>query len=160
MRLRQILFNVVGNALKFTEQGYVKIKVNAQPCETSKPNQIPNQVNLEIQVEDTGIGIAPEQQERIFELFIQSDGQSTRKYGGTGLGLAITKRLTNLLGGTVQLTSELGKGSIFSFKFSQVKVLESANAINAIAPISKLDEDLNQFKPATILVVDDVKSNL
>ena len=156
VRLRQILFNVVGNAIKFTEQGYVRIRVNAQPCETSTQNQIPTPVNLEIQVEDTGIGIAPEQQEQIFEAFIQSDGKSTRQYGGTGLGLAITQRLTNLLGGTVNLTSELGKGSIFSFNFPHIEVLESANTI---APC-KLDEDLNQFKAMTILVVDDVESNL
>ncbi len=145
VRLRQILFNVVGNALKFTERGYVKISA------------IDHLSSITIIVEDTGIGIALEQQERIFDAFVQSEGQSTRKYGGTGLGLAITKRLTEMLGGKIQLHSELGKGSTFTFIFPNVEVADIP-----LEPICEnyLDNDLNQFQTTTILIVDDVRSNL
>jgi PAS domain S-box-containing protein len=112
IRLRQILFNLVGNAVKFTEQGQITITLDA------KPSQTPHRIHLEIQITDTGIGIAPEAQEKIFQSFVQSDGKTTRKYGGTGLGLAITKRLTDLLAGTITLTSELGKGIYFYLELS------------------------------------------
>lgn len=145
IRLRQILFNVVGNALKFTELGHVKIKAEIKDLE------------LKLEISDTGIGIAPEQQERIFEAFVQTEGQSTRKYGGTGLGLAITKRLTKMLGGSIELNSKLGEGSVFSFIFPNIKMLD-----HVVTEEQKIetDEDLNQFKHAKILVVDDVQSNL
>ena len=152
VRLRQILFNVVGNAIKFTEQGYVKIRIrtqrfsNLENCTTS----------LELEVEDTGIGISPNQQQRIFEAFVQSEGQSTRKYGGTGLGLAITKRLTQMLGGTIALESELGKGSIFRFIFPQIAVVPLTPLLAMESP---LDEDLHQFPAVTVLIVDDIKSH-
>jgi PAS domain S-box-containing protein len=128
IRLRQILFNLIGNAIKFTEQGSVKIKVNAQGSATDT-----QKLSLEIQVEDTGIGITPEAQERIFASFVQGDGKSTRKYGGTGLGLAITKRLTHLLGGTIDLTSEVGKGTTFRVRFPQVTQLISVDIENIVA---------------------------
>lgn len=145
IRLRQILFNVVGNAIKFTEQGHVKIKAEI------------NTYELKLEINDTGIGIAPEQQERIFEAFVQSEGQSTRKYGGTGLGLAITKRLTKMLGGTIELNSEVGKGSIFTFIFPQVEILQGSVEVSEK---ELTDENLNQFQKSKILVVDDVQSNL
>jgi PAS domain S-box-containing protein len=128
IRLRQILFNLIGNAIKFTEQGSVKIKVNAQGSPTD-----PQKLSLEIQVEDTGIGIAAEAQERIFASFVQGDGKSTRKYGGTGLGLAITKRLTHLLGGTIDLTSEVGKGTTFYLRFPHVPQFISVDIENIVA---------------------------
>ncbi|MBR8831795.1 MAG: Sensor histidine kinase RcsC [Chroococcopsis gigantea SAG 12.99] len=109
VRLRQILFNVVGNALKFTESGYIKIQVQSQPDAVG--------TTLIISIEDTGIGIQKDQQERIFEMFTQQEGQSNRKYGGTGLGLTITKRLTEMLGGTIALDSKLNQGSIFTLTF-------------------------------------------
>ena len=153
IRLRQILFNTVGNALKFTETGFVKISVFAQL--DLSPNS--NRVQIEITIADTGIGICLEQQQSIFEAFKQSEGQSTRKYGGTGLGLAITKRLTEMLGGTVRLESKLGKGSAFTFIFPNLTItgIETRAVV-----LSKLDEDLNQFATATVLVVDDVQYNL
>ncbi|MDF0553476.1 PAS domain S-box protein [Kamptonema sp. UHCC 0994] len=153
IRLRQILLNTVGNALKFTEAGFVKISVRAQ----LEPSTLSNRVQIEITVADTGIGICFDQQEIIFEAFKQSEGQSTRKYGGTGLGLAITKHLTEMLGGTVGLQSELGKGSAFTFIFPNLKITEIETP--SLVP-SNLDEDLNQFSTATVLVVDDVKYNL
>ena len=150
VRLRQILFNVVGNAIKFTEKGMVKISV----C-SSRDNQ--EKKALELAVTDTGIGIALEEQEQIFNAFMQSEGQSTRKYGGTGLGLAITKRLVETLGGTVRVASELGSGSTFTFIFTSVTTAHWTPS--EIVP-SILDEDLCQFEPSTLLIVDDVQSNL
>lgn len=152
VRLRQILFNTIGNALKFTEQGYVKICLRCQIY----PDGDARKAWLVIAVEDTGIGIAPPQRQRIFEAFVQSEGQSTRKYGGTGLGLAITRRLTIILGGTLLLKSELGKGSTFIFVFPDVTLTDWMTK-----PVgdSQLNTNLEQFQPSVLLVVDDVKSN-
>jgi PAS domain S-box-containing protein len=108
LRLRQILLNLVGNAIKFTEQGFVMVNVDAEE-ETSKT------VMLHTRVRDTGIGISPEKQALVFEAFTQADGSTTRKYGGTGLGLAITLRLVTLMGGKIWIESELGQGSTFHF---------------------------------------------
>lgn len=151
-RIRQILFNVVGNALKFTNTGAITISIKTQ----SYPTLNGEKFWLELMIEDTGIGIAEDQQSLIFEAFIQSSGQSNRKYGGTGLGLAITQRLTQIMGGTVLLQSQLGKGSIFTFVFPEVSPGQ-----NPIIPEYNLSEDLNlnQFKPSKILVVDDIESN-
>jgi PAS domain S-box-containing protein len=151
VRLRQILFNVVGNAIKFTEEGYVKVWMTSIPLTA-------DQIQLIIMVEDTGIGIAQDNQSRVFDVFTQSEGQSSRKYGGTGLGLTITRRLTEILGGRIELKSELGKGSTFRFIFSDVLV-ETKPLQTVSSRLEALDSDLNQFAPATILVVDDVKSN-
>ncbi|HAC62940.1 MAG TPA: ATPase [Cyanothece sp. UBA12306] len=170
VRLRQILFNVVGNALKFTEKGYVKITISVVENKLENSQEINDLCNdcifdldsnpdcycLTISVEDTGIGIAPEQQKSIFDAFTQSEGQSTRKYGGTGLGLTITRRLTQMLGGTVQLKSVLGEGSTFNFYFPYVFIPKNKD----IKTIKKeTNVDFNQLYPATILVVDDVLSN-
>lgn len=169
-RLRQILFNVVGNAIKFTQEGFVKICVKICPGEAGTTEN--NRVCLEMTVEDTGIGIAADQQERIFDSFIQSQGQSSRQYGGTGLGLAITRRLTKMLGGAVSVHSEIGKGSTFRFVFPQVTITDwTPRALTYSDDVSvlkaspakrqghQLDEDLDQFSAATLLVVDDTPSN-
>ncbi len=105
-RVRQCLINLVNNAIKFTEQGYVHINISMQE-EDGRPF-------IRFDVEDTGVGITPDKQESMFEPFTQADGSTARKYGGTGLGLAITKQLSELLGGELTLTSEAGKGSVFS----------------------------------------------
>ncbi|MBD2569999.1 PAS domain-containing protein [Anabaena lutea] len=152
IRLRQILFNVVGNALKFTEKGHIQISIRAHPYCTNNVGKI----WLEIAVEDTGIGIERSQQKSIFEAFVQSAGQSNRKYGGTGLGLAITQRLIHMMGGMVTVQSELGIGSIFTFVFPTVS---PALELTQIVTESYQDDHLNQFNPSTILVVDDVDSN-
>ncbi|AFY82557.1 PAS domain S-box protein [Oscillatoria acuminata] len=153
VRLRQILFNVVGNALKFTEQGFVTIHLNANWSRSRDPFHL----CLELAVSDTGIGIASSRQEQIFEAFIQNDGTTTRKYGGTGLGLAITKRLTEMLGGTIHLSSQLHRGSTFTFVFPEVEIARTEIGKIESAPV---DENLEQFQPGTILIVDDVPSNL
>ena len=151
VRLRQILLNVIGNALKFTEAGYVKLIVSfgydLHNC---------NLGELALTVEDTGIGIAKDRQEQIFVAFTQSDGQINRKYGGTGLGLAIVRRLVELLGGTVELTSQLGRGSCFTFHFPNIKVVNDGSEVTKN---NVIDEDLKQFPLAKVLIADDVASN-
>jgi len=108
-KLRQVLTNLIGNALKFTPKGgEVDIVVEKRSEEEGK-------VRIDFTVQDTGIGISKEQQEHIFEAFAQADDSTTRKYGGTGLGLAITKELVEKMGGELQLDSEEGKGSKFYF---------------------------------------------
>jgi signal transduction histidine kinase/CheY-like chemotaxis protein len=106
-RLRQVLVNLVGNALKFTREGGVGIFVEAVP--------VGSDWRLRFSVEDSGIGIPADRLDRLFKAFNQVDASTTRKYGGTGLGLAITARLVELLGGSVTVTSEPGKGSTFDF---------------------------------------------
>ncbi|NIA07761.1 MAG: response regulator [Actinobacteria bacterium] len=105
-RVRQCLINLVSNAIKFTQSGHVHIKTALEKRK--------EELFVRFEVEDTGIGIASDKQQLIFESFSQADYSSTRKYGGAGLGLAITKRLTEALGGELLLQSELGKGSVFS----------------------------------------------
>ena len=108
LRLRQVLMNLVGNAIKFTPQGQVVVSVRVQGLTAEA-------VSLTFSVADTGIGIAPEQQERIFAPFVQADASTTRRYGGSGLGLAIAKRLIERMGGTIGLESQPGQGSTFHF---------------------------------------------
>ncbi len=107
VRLRQILVNLVGNAIKFTEQGGVRILVRCQAMEACS-------ARIQFVISDTGIGITPEKLDDVFQLFTQSDSSMTRRYGGAGLGLAISKRLANALGGDIEVTSQVGKGSTFT----------------------------------------------
>ena len=149
VRLRQILFNLTGNAVKFTEKGQVSIAV----CAESKPNGA-NSTDLTITIADTGIGIPIEQQERIFELFIQQDGKSTRKFGGTGLGLAICERLCGIMNGELTLESTVGAGSTFMLKLRDVKAAERPAPQMDAVNIKKIS-----FDNAKILVVDDIEPN-
>ena len=107
-RLRQVMLNLVDNAVKFTEKGEVVLR-----CRVVE--QAASEVTLHFEVIDTGIGIDPDRQRKVFESFAQADSSTTRRYGGTGLGLAISARLVSLMGGNVELTSEPGKGCRFSF---------------------------------------------
>jgi signal transduction histidine kinase len=107
-RLRQVLVHLLGNAVKFTERGAVRLRVALDSTDD-------NRVSLRFFVSDTGIGIAPEAQRLIFQPFSQADGSMTRRYGGTGIGLSIASRLIELMGGKLALESELGKGSTFHF---------------------------------------------
>src|SRR6516165_1374585 len=113
-RLRQVLLNLVGNAVKFTDEGEVVVGVEVQG-DSSTPSPRAGEVGLRFMVRDTGIGIPPDQQERIFRAFEQEDTSTTRKYGGTGLGLTIAARLVALMGGTITVDSAPGRGSTFAF---------------------------------------------
>ncbi|MGB9604726.1 MAG: response regulator [Bryobacteraceae bacterium] len=114
-RFRQVLLHLAANAVKFTERGWVRIRVKASESGSGR-------VRLRCEVEDTGIGIAPEHQPLLFESFVQGDGSSTRRYGGTGLGLAICKRLVELMGGAIGVRSAAGEGSTFWFEVELEKV--------------------------------------
>jgi CheY-like chemotaxis protein len=108
MRLRQILLNLLSNAAKFTEKGRVSLSVQVLRLGGST-------CTLEFQVADTGIGMTMETQRKLFESFTQADSSTTRRFGGTGLGLSITKRLIEIMEGSIRVESELGTGSTFAF---------------------------------------------
>jgi PAS domain S-box-containing protein len=112
-RLRQVLTNLIGNAIKFTAEGEVFVKVERSPV--SLPKALPQAVQICFSTIDTGIGIAPEDRTHLFEPFSQVDASTTRVYGGTGLGLAICKQIVSLMGGTIGVDSEVGRGSKFWF---------------------------------------------
>jgi two-component system sensor histidine kinase EvgS len=150
-RLRQILFNLVGNAVKFTERGH--IKVSARTC---NEDEILSKLDLLIIVEDSGIGISEGQQQLIFHDFEQAHDHDQQKYGGTGLGLAISKRLAALMGGEISVSSELGKGTAMTVKLLNVDV-------SALQPATQHSAEQGfrypVFMPATILIVDDIANN-
>ncbi len=184
VRVRQILLNLVGNAIKFTEQGYIKVSASTAPPALLLPGEgsktappaplLPGEgsltppsragkgagglgrLDLIIAVEDSGIGIPEEQQPAIFAAFTQQNGQSMRQYGGTGLGLAITRRLVDMMNGTITLKSEVNRGSIFEITLKDI-------AVCAARPESthgqSFDAEQIVFEHASILVVDDVPSN-
>ena len=143
-RLRQVLLNVLGNAVKFTSQGEVVLRVTV---ETSSPGL----VTLHFAVSDTGIGIAPEQQQHIFQAFTQADSSTTRRYGGTGLGLAIALRLVELMGGRMWVESEEGRGSTFHFT-----ALFDTPASFPARPVRRRSKALEGLR---VLVVDDNATN-
>lgn len=109
LRMQQVLTNLVGNAIKFTEQGNVDVRVDACPARQ------PDRAALRIHVQDTGIGISDVQRRQLFQAFNQADSSISRRYGGTGLGLVITQKLVHQMAGNIELHSELGAGSVFSF---------------------------------------------
>ncbi len=171
-RLQQILYNIIGNAIKFTEQG--RVEVNCQlPGDNSQ---------LIVTVADTGIGIAADKFDRIFESFEQADGSIAREYGGTGLGLPISKQLIELHGGRIWLESQVGKGSTFSFTLPladknqsaaaatasqaepvivRTRTIGSYDTIEADAILSQIEPDVlpGELQPK-ILTVDDEPINL
>ncbi|MDJ0659337.1 MAG: ATP-binding protein [Crocosphaera sp.] len=123
LRLRQILFNLLGNAIKFTEQGYIQITVMID-------NLQEEQCTVILKVKDTGIGIKDTEKEKIFQKFMQSEGQDISRYGGTGLGLSITRKLTHLLGGKITLESQWQKGTTFQLTFPDVEIIDSTESKN------------------------------
>jgi len=127
VRLRQVLINLVGNGVKFTAQGGVRVEV--RPAAGGR---------LRFAVEDTGIGIAPGKREAIFDAFTQADGSHTRRFGGSGLGLTITRRLVDLMGGELHLDSEPGRGSCFSFEVPMPAAAEPVSPAAAANPPASL----------------------
>ncbi len=144
LRLRQVLLNLVGNAIKFTETGEVEVKVGVRERSDSD-------VTLRVSIRDTGIGIAPEKLVRLFHPFEQADTSTTRQYGGTGLGLAISRRIVNLMDGDVGVESTPGEGSTFHFT-AKLKV---AN----VRPERGLPASLDELRGLPVLVVDDNSTN-
>jgi|GEM_PF-683115 len=158
VRLRQILVNIVGNAIKFTELGGVSIKVGHDHA-----NQ-----TLRFDVEDTGIGLTPEQAGRLFGAFVQADTSTTRKFGGTGLGLRISKSLAQMLGGDITIDSQHGKGSTFSVtiatgELGDVKMVEPGRtAVVAPEPTAapKIKETPTPLQGVRILLAEDGPDNV
>lgn len=141
LRLRQVLINLIGNAIKFTESGDVLVTVRA--CTANL-----NSTLFRFEIQDTGVGIRPENQQQIFDSFTQEDGSNTRKVDGTGLGLAIARQLSRLMGGEIGLESEPGKGS--TFWFTARLAIDNVDAMQ-LAPIPLAD--------MRALVVDDNETN-
>jgi signal transduction histidine kinase/ActR/RegA family two-component response regulator len=148
VRIRQILFNLIGNAIKFTDHGYVKVELKAD----LRRNGV---VDLDFIVSDTGVGIGAEANRRIFGAFNQASAEISKEYGGTGLGLSICKELSQLMGGSINLESEQGKGSSFTVNMKNVKV--ELNTKLEVKP--KPSENKYKFAESKILIVDDTLLN-
>ncbi len=153
VKLRQILVNLVGNAVKFTEKGRVNVRIDAQLMPDSR-------ISLQIIVADTGIGITPDQQQKLFQPFQQGDGSYTRQYGGTGLGLVITRRLVSLMDGTVSVSSIAGEGSMFTAMVLLDPPQGTEMADLSIADLPTGGGSGQMLAGINILVVDDSPVNL
>ena len=145
-RLRQVLVNLVGNAIKFTEQGTVQLRVRARdPGAAERERDV-----LEFQVYDTGVGIASEALETIFDSFSQADSSTTRRFGGTGLGLTISQNFVRLMGGELRVESELGSWSNFTFALDFARSPHTDDSMKELVA---------RLVGQRVLVVDDVESN-
>jgi PAS domain S-box-containing protein len=149
LRTKQILLNLLGNAIKFTEHGSIEISVKMLSCKD-------NRINLCLSIADTGIGISPAVMEAIFVPFTQADSSTTRKYGGSGLGLTICRRLAELMGGTVRAESREGVGSRFDVELSFLESEPLASAADVTLPEKPVKEDAVRFK---ILLAEDNQVN-
>ena len=150
VRVHQCVTNLVSNAIKFTAAGTVAIRYQTFPTADAKVHAI------RITVTDSGIGMTPDTQARLFSAFTQADGSTTRRFGGTGLGLAITRRLSRLMGGDVSVTSDMGRGSTFALTFNARvararRIAVAVNGVDDAAPASAA--------PLRILLVDDNATN-
>lgn len=142
MRLLQVLINLTNNALKFTAQGTVILRLSSQ-------SRTDDTINILVSIEDTGIGIAPEQQERIFSGFSQAEASTARRFGGTGLGLVISRSLIELMGGQLQLSSEVDKGSRFYFELQF-----------GLEEVTQQSKNYPQYQSCRVLVCDDNETSL
>ena len=145
LRLQQVISNLLGNAIKFTAKGEIMLTVERMhPAPTSEG------IWLAVHIKDTGIGISQDKQALIFDVFTQADSSTARRFGGSGLGLAISRSLAQMMGGDISVSSEVGKGSTFSFTTQ----LQHAHVTNAMS-----SEVLPSLQGKTVLVVDDTASN-
>lgn len=142
IRLNQILYNLIGNAVKFTENGEVKLKIDVL-------NETDDSCNIQFFISDSGIGMEEEVTARIFDMFTQAEEDTTRKFGGTGLGLAIVKRLVEMQGGEINVTSKLNHGSCFMFNIQYGKVKDQSHKNEVVHNDYGLLDGLN------ILLVED-----
>jgi signal transduction histidine kinase/ActR/RegA family two-component response regulator len=155
VRFRQILLNLVSNALKFTPGGAVRVVYGWVPAEAQLPQGV-----LEVDVHDTGIGIAPDKVERLFRKFVQADDTTTRRYGGTGLGLSIARRLVELMGGEIGVRSEPGRGSTFWYRVPFALGAEAGSVPTGAAPeASPAPVGVSGNGRVHVLVADDVEFN-
>lgn len=159
IRIRQIITNLLGNAVKFTEKGEVELKIEATPCENTLDEML-----YTFSIRDTGIGIAPNNLQKVFNAFDQEDASTTRKYGGTGLGLTISNKLLGLMDSKLEVTSELGTGSVFSFeiRFKAEKgedyLKETTKAINRVLVVD--DNRNNRIILKEMLALGNIESEL
>ncbi|PKM58169.1 MAG: hypothetical protein CVU98_02285 [Firmicutes bacterium HGW-Firmicutes-3] len=155
MRLRQIIYNLLSNAIKFTHNGKVELRLKGI-------KDMDHRVHLTFEVEDTGIGIAPDNLDLLFDSFSQSDISTTRKYGGTGLGLAISKELVTLMGGDILVDSQYGKGSVFTVNITLQEVNDLVGQEDSLGmdDVLELSGKINSsMKQPRILIVEDNRVN-
>jgi PAS domain S-box-containing protein len=155
-RFRQLLMNLMSNAIKFTKKGAVKVRVKVLPDEPEP--------HLLIQVSDTGVGIPTDKFEAIFDPFVQADNSVTRRFGGTGLGLTICRRIAQALGGSISVSSEVGKGSTFAVtigigSLEGINILDAPRADGMRSPRQQLQSALPSLAGVRILLVEDGESN-
>ena len=156
-RIRQILTNLVGNAIKFTQQGSITVTAKLTPTLTE--GDLNDELMLHCDIQDTGIGIAKDKLNQLFDLFTQADSSTTREYGGTGLGLSIVKQLCQLMRGDIEVSSEINRGSLFSFSIQLQK--------SSTQPIKEQSKDFTRKTPinvsfptgSKILLAEDNKTN-
>lgn len=144
-KVRQSLFNLLSNASKFTQQGTITLTVIKETAQDTTSSDL-----IMFRVSDSGIGMTCEQLDKVFEAFVQADISTTRQYGGTGLGLAITKKLCQMMGGDVTVTSEVGKGSTFTIKVPATSEVVEAETSHLPIPSNLIPEGAK-----TVLVIDD-----
>lgn len=150
VRLGQILTNLISNAVKFTKEGKVTIVASLN-------KKLEGYTLIDFEVSDTGIGIAPEKIDHIFESFTQAAADTTRKFGGTGLGLTITKKLLELMGSEIKVKSELGKGSVFYFT---LKIKNSPMKFMSNNPSNQLRVETKSLKGVKLLIAEDNQINV
>jgi CheY-like chemotaxis protein len=151
IRLRQIMVNLVGNAVKFTDRGSIHVRVNWEKEDSS------SHITLIVEVQDTGVGIPRDKLESIFKPFVQAGAHREKEKQGTGLGLAIVRRLTEAMGGTIVATSPVGQGAMFRLRIPNIPI--SARLPASDQPPAEGAGDFDELEPSLLLVVDDNEDN-